>query len=80
MPWRQTVGAIAWASAVGFAAYMLGRRVERVAGPMFMAIGLVALILIVVSVISVGQREGKLMAAERALPKPLKDRCDRPGD
>jgi membrane protein DedA with SNARE-associated domain len=61
MPWRQfllgnAAGAIAWASAVGFAAYMLGRQVERVAGPMFMAIGIVALILIVIAVIFVGRR------------------------
>jgi membrane protein DedA with SNARE-associated domain len=50
MPWRQfllgnALGALAWASIFGFAAYILGRQVERVAGPMVIAIGVVALIL-----------------------------------
>jgi hypothetical protein len=63
----------------GFAAYILGRQVERVAGPMVIAIGVVALILIVIAVIFVGRREAQLMAeAERALPGPLKNRRDRP--
>jgi len=84
MPWRQfllgnALGALAWASIFGFAAYILGRQVERVAGPMVIAIGVVALILIVIAVIFVGRREAQLMAeAERALPGPLKNRRDRP--
>jgi membrane protein DedA with SNARE-associated domain len=85
MPWPQfllgnALGALAWASIFGFAAYILGRQVERVAGPMVIAIGVVALILIVIAVIFVGRREAQLMAeAERALPGPLKNRRDRPG-
>jgi membrane protein DedA with SNARE-associated domain len=84
MPWQfllgNALGALAWASIFGFAAYILGRQVERVAGPMVIAIGVVALILIVIAVIFVGPREAQLMAeAERALPGPLKNRRDRPG-
>jgi membrane protein DedA with SNARE-associated domain len=69
MPWRQfllgnALGALAWASIFGFAAYILGRQVERVAGPMVIAIGVVALILIVIAVIFVGRREAQLMTGE----------------
>jgi hypothetical protein len=42
---------------------------------MVIAIGVVALILIVIAVIFVGRREAQLMTgAERALPGPLKNR------
>jgi membrane protein DedA with SNARE-associated domain len=78
MPWRQflltsTAGALVWAAFFGFAAYMLGRQVERLAGPMVIVVGIVVLILIIVGTIFVGRHEAQLSAeAERALPGPLK--------
>jgi len=78
MPWRQflltsTAGALAWAAFFGFAAYMLGRQVERLAGPMVIIVGIVVLILIIVGAIFVARHEAQLSAeAERALPGPLK--------
>jgi len=78
MPWRQfmlanAAGALAWASFFGFAAYMLGRQVERIAGPMVIVIGIVALAVIVIGANFAGRHEAQLTAeAERALPGPLK--------
>jgi membrane protein DedA with SNARE-associated domain len=78
MPWRQflfanAVGALAWASFFGFAAYMLGHQVEHLAGPMVIVLGVVVLILIIVGIVFVGRHEAQLAAeAERALPGPLK--------
>ena len=78
MPWRQflfanAVGALAWASFFGFAAYMLGHQVEHLAGPMVIVLGVVVLILIIVGITFVGRHEAQLAAeAERALPGPLK--------
>ena len=78
MPWRQflfanAVGALAWASFFGFAAYMLGHQIERLAGPMVIVVGAVVLIVIIAGIIFVGRHEAQLAAeAERALPGPLK--------
>ena len=78
MPWRQfmlanIVGAFVWAAFFGFAAYMLGRQIERVAGPLVMVIGAATVIVIVIAGIFVGRHEAQLTAeAERALPGPLK--------
>jgi membrane protein DedA with SNARE-associated domain len=78
MPWRQfmlanVVGAFAWAAFFGFAAYMLGRQIERFATPMIIAAGIAAVVVIVVGTIFVGRHEAQLAAeAERALPGPLK--------
>jgi len=78
MPWRHfmlanVVGALAWASFFGFAAYMLGRQVERVAGPMVIVIGLATVIVLIIGAGFVGRHEAQLTAeAERALPGPLK--------
>jgi membrane protein DedA with SNARE-associated domain len=78
MPWRQfmlanVVGAFVWAAFFGFAAYMLGRQIERVAGPLVMVIGAATAIVIVIAGIFVGRHEAQLTAeAERALPGPLK--------
>jgi membrane protein DedA with SNARE-associated domain len=78
MPWLQflganSVGAFAWASVFGFAAYMLGHQVEHVAGPIMIAIGVIALILLVIGTRFVSKHEAQLVAeAERALPGPLK--------
>jgi len=78
MPWRQfmlanVVGAVIWASFFGFLAYMFGRQVERMAGPMVIVVGIAAVIVIVVGAIFVSRHEAQLVAeAERALPGPLK--------
>ena len=78
MPWRQfmlanVVGACAWSALFGFAAYMLGREVERVAGPLVIVIGVAAVIVIAIGANFVGRHEAQLVAeAERALPGPLK--------
>jgi membrane protein DedA with SNARE-associated domain len=78
MPWRQfllanTAGAFAWAAFFGFAAYMLGRQVERIAGPMVIVIGIAAVIVIAAGAAFAGRHEAQLAAkAERALPGPLR--------
>lgn len=78
MPWRQfllanTAGAFAWAAFFGFAAYMLGREVERIAGPMVIVIGIAAVIVIAIGANFAGRHEAQLAAeAERALPGPLR--------
>ncbi len=78
MPWRHfllanVVGALAWVSSFGFAAYMLGRQVERLAGPMVIVVGIATVIVIVVATIFVRRHEAQLAAeAERALPGPLR--------
>ncbi len=77
MPWRHfllanIVGALAWASFFGFSAYLLGRQVERAAGPMVIIFGLAAVVVIMVGINFVGRHEAELTAeAERALPGPL---------
>jgi membrane protein DedA with SNARE-associated domain len=78
MPWQQfllanIVGAIAWAALFGFAAYLLGRQIEAIAGPMVIVIGIVAVIVIAIGIHFVSRHEAQLAAeAERALPGPLK--------
>jgi membrane protein DedA with SNARE-associated domain len=78
MPWRQflaanIIGAIVWASFFGFAAYMLGRQVERLAGSLFIIVGIAAVIVIAIGAIFVRRHEAQLVAeAERALPGPLR--------
>jgi membrane protein DedA with SNARE-associated domain len=78
MPWRQfllanAAGAFAWAAFFGFAAYMLGRQVERIAGPMVIIIGIIAVVVIAAAASFAGRHEAQLAAeAERALPGPLR--------
>jgi membrane protein DedA with SNARE-associated domain len=78
MPWRHfmlanILGAFAWASFFGFAAYFLGFEIERLAGPMFIVVGIVAIIVVIVAAIFVRRHEARFVAdAERALPGPLK--------
>jgi len=77
MPWRQfmlanTVGAFAWAAFFGLAAYVLGRQIERIAGPMVIIVGIAAVIVIAIGITFAGRHEAQLVAeAERALPGPL---------
>jgi membrane protein DedA with SNARE-associated domain len=78
MPWRQfmianVVGALAWASFFGFAAYLFGHQVHKFAGPVVIVIGIAAVIAIIIGAIFVSRHEAQLAAeAERALPGPLK--------
>jgi membrane protein DedA with SNARE-associated domain len=78
MPWRQfllanAAGAFAWAAFFGLAAYMLGRQVERIAGPMVIIIGIIAVVVIAAAANFAGRHEAQLAAeAERALPGPLR--------
>jgi membrane protein DedA with SNARE-associated domain len=78
MPWRQfllanAAGASAWAAFFGFAASSLGRQVERIAGPMVIIIGIIAVIVIAAAANFAGRHEAQLAAeAERALPGPLR--------
>ena len=77
MPFRQfmlanILGALVWASFFGFAAYALGREVERFAGPVVIAIGIAVTIVVIVGLWFVRRHEAQLTAeAERALPGPL---------
>jgi len=78
MPWRRfllanVVGAVIWASFFGFAAYMLGRQFERLAGPMVIVLGAATAVVIIAGAIFAARHEAQLTAeAERALPGPLK--------
>jgi len=78
MPWHgflvaNVLGALAWASFFGFAAYFLGREVERLAGPIVIVIGIVAVIVIALGANFVRRHEAQLAEeAERALPGPLR--------
>jgi membrane protein DedA with SNARE-associated domain len=78
MPWAQflianVVGAFAWASVFGFAAYLLGHEVEHVAGPIMIVIGIIVVIALVIGAVFISRHEAQLIAeAERALPGPLK--------
>ena len=77
MDWRRflvanAAGAILWASVVGFGAYFLGRTVMHVTRPVGIALGVVALAVIVGALLFVRAHEAELEAeAERALPGPL---------
>jgi membrane protein DedA with SNARE-associated domain len=78
MPWRHfmlanVIGAFAWAAFFGFAAYYLGQQVERLATPMVVAVGIAAVVFVIVAAKFVSGHEAQLTAeAERALPGPLK--------
>lgn len=78
MPWRRFMlanitGAVLWSCAFGFAAYMLGREIEKVAGPLVIVIGIGAVVVIALGAHFVTRHEAELTAeAERALPGPLK--------
>jgi membrane protein DedA with SNARE-associated domain len=77
MEWRRflianAAGAIVWASAVGFGAYLFGRAVTHVTRPLAIAMVLVSLVVLVGALRFVRAHEAELEAeAERALPGPL---------
>jgi len=65
-------GGIVWSSAYGFGAYALGTQIHRLAGPVGIALGAVALVLIVCAIVFVHRHEHQLEdEAERALPGPI---------
>jgi membrane protein DedA with SNARE-associated domain len=78
MPWKpflfaNIAGAIAWAAIYGVAAYLLGKEVERLAGPVALILGAVVVIGLVAAGMFVARHEERLVAeAERALPGPVK--------
>jgi membrane protein DedA with SNARE-associated domain len=77
MPWTQfmlanVVGAFAWAGFFGMAAFYLERQAERLAGPLVIGIGIVAVLIIGFGIWFASRHEAQLIAeAERALPDPL---------
>ncbi len=65
-------GGIVWSGAYGIGAYMLGKQVHRLAGPVGIGLGVIALILIVGGMIFLRRHEHQLEdEAERALPGPI---------
>jgi membrane protein DedA with SNARE-associated domain len=78
MPWRHflvasAAGVLIWSMFFGFAAYSLGRQVERMAGWMMILFGVLTLIVLIIAASFVGRHEAQLAAkAERALPGPLR--------
>ena len=78
MEWRRfllanAAGAILWASAVGFGAYVFGKAVLRVTGPLGIVLIIVSAALIVGALWFARRHEAELEAkAEQALPGPLR--------
>lgn len=77
MPWRRfavfnAAGGTLWASVYGGGAYLLGNQARHLLGPVGIALGLTALVIIVAVAIFVRRNEARLTAeAERALPGPV---------
>jgi membrane protein DedA with SNARE-associated domain len=68
-------GAIVWASVYGLGAYMFGKEIHRVAGPIGAGLGAAALIVIIAFAVFLRRNETRLEdEAERALPGPLNAR------
>jgi membrane protein DedA with SNARE-associated domain len=78
MPWRRflfynAAGGVVWASVYGGGAYLLGRQIERVSGPLEIVFVLVGVVAVVVAALLIRRQEDRLAAAaERAFPGPLK--------
>ena len=78
MPWRRFVlfnaaGGTLWATVYGTGAYWLGKQIEHLARPVGLALGAVAVILIVIGLRFLRRHEAQLRTeAERALPGPLR--------
>jgi membrane protein DedA with SNARE-associated domain len=71
------LGGVAWASIMGFGAYLCGRSIENVMGPV--GLGLLAFVLMgaVALWLFMRRHEARLMvAAEAAIPGPLAERLD----
>jgi membrane protein DedA with SNARE-associated domain len=78
MPWRRffvanALGGFAWSAGYGFAAYLLGRSVTQIAGPIGVVLAVVAGAVVLGSAIFIKRHEASLVAeAERTLPGPLR--------
>ena len=65
MEWKtfllwNAVGGVAWASVYGVGAYLLGNEMKRLAGPIGIAIAVVAIIVVVVAVVLLRRNEARL--------------------
>lgn len=66
------LGGIVWSGAYGFGAYLLGKQIHRLLGPVGAGLGVIAVILIVAGIVFLRHHEEQLAdAAERAFPGPL---------
>jgi len=78
MPWRgflvaNVAGSILWAGIFGYAAYSLGREVERFAGWAVIVFGVATVVAFIIGGVFVNRHEAQLAdEAERAMPGPLK--------
>ena len=65
-------GAVVWAGLYGYGAYVFGHHIHHLAGPVGIAIGVVAVILVGAGIAFLSRHENQLAdAAERALPGRL---------
>jgi membrane protein DedA with SNARE-associated domain len=77
MPWKSfmlanVVGSLAWSVCFGFAAYMLGLQVERLARSIVILLVIATVIVFFIGWLIIRRHEAQLEAeAERALPGPL---------
>jgi membrane protein DedA with SNARE-associated domain len=77
MPWRRflaynAAGGILWAALYGVGAFVLGQTIQRFAGPVGIALGIGAAVVVLAFLIVLARNERRLEAeAERALPGPL---------
>lgn len=66
-------GAVLWAGSFGTAAYLLGRQVHHLEGPVGIGFGAVIVGAVIAGVVLVRQQHGRMQAAaERAFPGPLR--------
>jgi membrane protein DedA with SNARE-associated domain len=70
MPWRRflvwnALGGVFWTCLYGFGAYLLGNQVHRLVGPFGIAVGAVALVVVVLTVRFVHRHEARLIAEAR---------------
>lgn len=71
MPWGRflvwnALGGVFWTCFYGFGAYLLGDQVHRLAGPLGIAVGVVALVAVVLSVRFVHRHEARLIEEAKA--------------
>lgn len=72
MEWRRfmlanAAGAILWAGLYGFGAYFLGKEAERLAGPVAIGVGVIAVVAVGIGIVFAHRQERRLAAqAERA--------------